>query len=330
MSNSIVVNNFNGIQIMGSTDVLVSDNQVQDNDIGSGDGEGISLESSQSKVLNNLVIGNKRGIIIESSNDCYVENNSVANHVEWGGIRIRSSSSVNVMNNVLSNNEFGIEVSGSTAGSPNLNMIIMNNDMQDSTKEGMFIINTVTNAQIRGNTITDVGFNYNCIYMGPQTGQSLIYDNSFIGENNAKDAGSQNRWNITKTAGTNVLGGAWLAGNYYSNNTDAVDIDLDGICDSSYMLGGFGKIDYLPLFKIEQPSAPRNLTVNAGDGQVTLSWEAPESDGGRPIIGYEVYRGTTPSNIVFYMSLAEILEFTDTNVTNGNAYFYQVAACQHR
>ncbi len=100
----------------------------------------------------------------------------------------------------------------------------------------MSVIGTVTKALIRGNVVSGIGPGFYCIYLGPTTSQSLIYDNSFTGEDNAYDGGSQNRWNVTMTAGTNVVGGNWIAGNYYSNNT-AVDADLDGICDSDYMVG---------------------------------------------------------------------------------------------
>ena len=35
------------------------------------------------------------------------------------------------------------------------------------------------------------------------------------------------------------------------------------------------------------PDAPRNLLVEGGDGQVTLTWDAPEDDGGSAITDYE-------------------------------------------
>jgi fibronectin type 3 domain-containing protein len=202
-------------------------------------------------------------------------------------------------------------------------MVLADNTVQSSARDGMLVIGSVTGALIRGNVISGVGTGFYCINLGPATGQSLIYDNSLTGEDNAYDGGTQNRWNVTKIAGTNVVGGSWIAGNYYSNNT-GVDFNMDGICDSNYLIG-LGKYDYLPLFLVDRPSAPRNLTATAGDGEVELTWEVPESDGGWPLIGYNLYRGTNPSNLVFYISLVEILEYTDTNVSNGKAYFYQVA-----
>ena len=42
------------------------------------------------------------------------------------------------------------------------------------------------------------------------------------------------------------------------------------------------------------PGAPVGLTPTPGNAQVHLSWTAPASNGGLPITGYNVYRGTSP------------------------------------
>ena len=68
------------------------------------------------------------------------------------------------------------------------------------------------------------------------------------------------------------------------------------------------------------PSAPRNLRAAAGDGQVTLSWEAPESDGGSPIIRYDYQVDTgiwTPTDGTETIHVV-------TGLTNGVQYTFQV------
>jgi hypothetical protein len=75
------------------------------------------------------------------------------------------------------------------------------------------------------------------------------------------------------------------------------------------------------------PSAPTGLAASAGDGKVTLSWTAPNSDGGSPITGYNVYRSATPGGegTTVYDTAASN-NYTDTAVTNGTTYYYTVAA----
>ncbi|MGC9060981.1 MAG: fibronectin type III domain-containing protein, partial [Thermoplasmata archaeon] len=46
------------------------------------------------------------------------------------------------------------------------------------------------------------------------------------------------------------------------------------------------------------PSAPQNLRVTAGTGEVSLTWEIPTSDGGLPITNYKVYWGTVSGNYI--------------------------------
>jgi hypothetical protein len=43
------------------------------------------------------------------------------------------------------------------------------------------------------------------------------------------------------------------------------------------------------------PSAPSGLVASAGNGSVMLSWTVPNSDGGSPITGYNVYRAPAPA-----------------------------------
>ena len=71
------------------------------------------------------------------------------------------------------------------------------------------------------------------------------------------------------------------------------------------------------------PSAPRNLLADGEDEQVTLSWEAPEDDGGFAITDYEVRIDGRGS----WISIGSTrTAHTVTGLTNGTVYVFQVRA----
>ena len=78
------------------------------------------------------------------------------------------------------------------------------------------------------------------------------------------------------------------------------------------------------------PTAPRRLSAEAGDSQVTLRWTAPTSNGGNAIDGYE-YQQKTGS--AAYGSWTDITgadenttEHTVTGLSNGTSYSFKVRA----
>jgi len=74
------------------------------------------------------------------------------------------------------------------------------------------------------------------------------------------------------------------------------------------------------------PSSPSNLKATAGNIQVTLSWSAPSSNGSPAVANYNIYRGTSSGGEQFLGQTAGLLTYTDTAVTNGTTYYYQVTA----
>jgi fibronectin type 3 domain-containing protein len=86
------------------------------------------------------------------------------------------------------------------------------------------------------------------------------------------------------------------------------------------------EVSATPDLVASAPSAPLNLTATAGDARSTLTWSAPSSDGGSPIVGFKLYRGTSPGGEVLLATLGNVLSYTDAGQTNGQAYYYRLTA----
>ncbi|MGI0068645.1 MAG: fibronectin type III domain-containing protein, partial [Nitrosopumilaceae archaeon] len=75
------------------------------------------------------------------------------------------------------------------------------------------------------------------------------------------------------------------------------------------------------------PTAPQNLVATAGNALVSLSWQAPASNGGSAITSYNIYRGTSSSGETLLTSVSgTTLSYQDTTATNGVTYYYYVTA----
>ena len=71
------------------------------------------------------------------------------------------------------------------------------------------------------------------------------------------------------------------------------------------------------------PDAPTNLLADAGDAAVTLTWEAPEDDGGSAITDYEYRIDQTGE----WISIGSTdTTHTVTGLVNGTEYVFQVRA----
>jgi serine protease AprX len=74
------------------------------------------------------------------------------------------------------------------------------------------------------------------------------------------------------------------------------------------------------------PGAPTLNSAVGGNGNVSLLWTAPSSNGGAAITGYKIYRGTSPGDGTLLATLGAVRSYTDATVVNGTTYFYRVSA----
>ena len=74
------------------------------------------------------------------------------------------------------------------------------------------------------------------------------------------------------------------------------------------------------------PGVPISLEVAPGNMEVHLTWSHPDDDGASPIEGYVILRGTSSDSLRELAQLGDVTSYLDTSVTNGQTYYYTVAA----
>jgi titin len=84
--------------------------------------------------------------------------------------------------------------------------------------------------------------------------------------------------------------------------------------------------DVLNATPMGVPGAPMDLTALPGDGNVTFRWAAPPMDGGTPILGFRIYRGTNEFDMPLLNEVGVVTEVVDEGLVNGQEYLYTVLA----
>ncbi|MCK5258891.1 MAG: right-handed parallel beta-helix repeat-containing protein, partial [Thermoplasmatales archaeon] len=287
-------NKENGILIYkGSNNNMVSENTVSNSKYG------IHLESSSdNKIIDNVLTNNDDGIHIVSSFNNIIEENAPSNN-NYYGIHLRFSNNNGITENEVTNSIVGIYLWNSNEN------VVKDNIVSSNSLHGMDIRNSISNT---------------------------IYNNRLLNSKNAYDNGNNN-WNAVKTKGTNILGGSYIAGNYWSDFSGS-DLNFDGIIDSvNYISGGSSRDNY-PLCSHENYApylpnvpAPSNEATNV-DKNSDLNWECNDPDWG-DVLTYDVYFGTTspPSKIESNQSGTSYdLEIMDGSTT----YYWQILACDNQ
>lgn len=228
-SNHILTNNsmsYGGIELIYSRNNKITNNNA-----------GIFLHHSYGNTITGNNASSKGGILLNYAADNIITHNDVSsNHY---GISTSYAASNVLADNKITESDTGIYLGPVTDD----NTITDNNISSNSYGISSYYAsnNTITNNIVSSN---DYG-----IYL-TFSSNNTIYNNYFSNTNNAWDDGN-NIWNIKKIAGTNIIGGSWLGGNYWSDYTGE-DINGDGLGDTlipynsgNIVNGG----DYLPLVR---------------------------------------------------------------------------------
>jgi fibronectin type 3 domain-containing protein len=154
-----------------------------------------------------------------------------------------------------------------------------------------------------------VGFNltnYNltyCTYIGGQRRDQMVTNKMFCDDQDF----------IYITGGTNSTDFPVTSGAYCATFGG-------GEVDDAFLL----KLDPRPC--IHGPDPPVNLSAVAGDGFVDLAWEQGLVNRSR-VVAYRIHRGPSSESLTEIKDVGwSTLGYNDTNVTNGNLYYYAISS----
>jgi predicted transcriptional regulator/fibronectin type 3 domain-containing protein len=91
-------------------------------------------------------------------------------------------------------------------------------------------------------------------------------------------------------------------------------------------LGNGPRSEIVRVMMLFLPGAPISVKVSPIENRADLSWQPPEDDGGSPITGYVVLRGTSPEDLHPVSHLGAVLSMTDRGLERGATYYYCVIA----
>jgi len=232
----------------------------------------------------NIFNNSKEGIYLEPYSDyCEIRGCRIYNN-NWQGIKLWRSTA-NITDCTIFSNSCGVDLLCTD------NSIISNNKIFNNCN-GLILDSSNNN---------------------------LIYNNYLNNTNNAYDDGS-NIWNISRTSGTNVIGGPYLGGNYWSDY-DGTDTDSDGLGDTNLPYNCSGNIqnggDYLPLVTANTiPPVISNICVIPD----------PQEKGNSVNISCNVVDNVSVASVKVNITYPDGIFVNGTMVhAGGNVYYYNTS-----
>ena len=257
---------------------------------------------------------NSQGVLLYNTTDTLISG-GIYDQNRLGGVEVYSCDNITVQTVALQNNGNSDAVDASETGRgvflyDTNNSLITDCTISNNWRTGVHIaeseVNTVTDSDLLDNGLdgaTEIGTGVK--FTNLATGNTIhsnqinstvggrqkygvwsectgntIYNNIFNQTVNAYASADSEKWNTSKTLGTNIIGGSYLGGNYWEDYTGG-DNTHDGLGDRGIPWDSSGTIDfegdYHPLTSNTLPdsTAPTLILTSPQDGATYTSNNVP-------------------------------------------------------
>lgn len=298
----------------------------------------VYVNASAAPIIEDNVVtfnaGAEGGVYVNNSAGAMIRHNTVANNALAEGVKLKSSDTTVVLNNLLYNNQKGVEVNSSA------NVDILNNTIYNSAAESIHLISSATTDVldniiqkglygVRGQNTTVTGiFSHNIVYNNTTAYSGTMPD--MTGQNNNLDVDpdyynlANFDFRLNQTPPNSTLSPAVDSGSdtALAKGLDTRTTRSDGVADA-------GTVDRGYHYK-NDPLAPSGLLAFRDNvdrlHQVNLRWVDESSDND----GYKIYMGTSPTVTEASTLVATIdgdqSEYSVTQLSPGTVYYFRVYA----
>lgn len=237
---------------------------------GTGNSEGLFVQGTSNLIVTyNAVNTSTKGITFQrAASNNLISYNKVNGTAGASNIELTTVSSLNPLYNNITYNMI-LSTGTATTGilldtDVNFTLIEYNNVTAGGTSGFNAPLQIATRSShniVRNNNFSNLGGNnLRVVMVRANSTNNSIYNNKLhrlgtvsgaLAIINDSTAEQLNYYNTSYQAGTNIVGGGFLGGNYYTNNTDTqfsgtcTDSNTDGICDTTFTF--ITGTDFLPL-----------------------------------------------------------------------------------
>ncbi|WMW26222.1 lectin like domain-containing protein [Methanolobus sediminis] len=251
LSNCTSYENSYGLRLSGSVNNILNNNSMNNNTFNS------YFDSNANIVGTSNLVNGKPIYYLVNSSDQVIDASSSA-----GLVYLLNCSNITVEDLEVENNYYGFYLYDS-------DNISIDNCTSTDNRYGVYLSSSDNNT-IYGCNISDIS-TYGLSLV--DCSDNLIYNNYFNNSNNAYvSGGGFNNWNITRTAGTNIINGTYLGGNFWAKPDDTGWSQTEysvgnGFCDAYDITDNGNNTDSLPLtLNSVQPVVSDDSSSNENDG----------------------------------------------------------------